>query len=551
MKKINVSPLRSMMRGYSILKKQKRIRLVRDVKDSIAEQPVFHRPGILAGYFFGAASDCVELSARQFLLQRFVGRHLDRALLLSVGSKSPVAFPMPAAWLGVVESHGFVVRRLRSRLAFWRAVFRHWKLAVRYCISSAVGGLLGRGPQIESREPYAFFDNLAPGNLPRPGAQGVSYDFLTWYSRWSGRNPDVRILRHTVAGSHEPQTGGLRIEYMSVPVPRLPGLRRLRYACWVLACIPASIWYAMLGKWWYALLLSEAAEARRMRLCEKEDLAREYVFHFSATTFRPLWTYEASAKGSRIICVFYATYEEAKAPDGYKLQKYELASTNWPVYLVWDKAHAEFVARECHPPVHSEIVGPIWFTTAETSVPHLPDNAVAVFDVAPHRPSLHFGFSTLAEYHAANPDIWIRFLDEIHQVLSAHSCTMVFKAKRSIGNRAARNYRVFCEKLMAEPDVITLDANLSAIPVIQNSLATISMPFTSTALLSATCEVPAAYFDPAGWIQKDDRAARGVPVLSGKKELDLWISGLVRAPVKPRIQSNLAAASHARPISHQ
>lgn len=540
---MRVSPLRSIMRGYSILKKQKKIRLIRDLKDALAEQPVFQKPGIFARYFFGAAAPFAELAARQFLLHRFIGRHLDRALLLSIGAHAPVAFPLPSAWRGVVQSYGFQVLALRSWLAFSGAVFRHWKLAVRYCVSSLISGLLGKGQRLKSREPYAFFDNLAPGNLPRPGAGGLSYDFLTWYSGWSGRTQGIKILRHTVTGDQEPEVSGLRIEHMPGPVPALSGAGHLFYFTWISICVPVTVWYALTGKWWYALLLSEAAEAYRMRLGQKQDLAAEYVFHFSATTFRPLWTYEAEKKGSRVLCVFYATYEEAKAPDGYKLQKYELASTNWPEYLVWDQAHADLVARECHPPVRSEIVGPIWFTTADTSIPRLPPNAVAVFDVAPHRPSLHFGFSTLAEYHAEHPDIWIRFLDEIHQVLRAHSCTMVFKAKRFIGNRAARKYRIFCEKLLAMPDVITLDANLSAIPVIENSMATISMPFTSTALLSGYCGVPAAYFDPAGWIQKDDRAARNTPVLLGKAELDVWISNILQARAGQKTSSVAAGTA--------
>jgi polysaccharide biosynthesis PFTS motif protein len=52
------------------------------------------------------------------------------------------------------------------------------------------------------------------------------------------------------------------------------------------------------------------------------------------------------------------------------------------------------------------------------------------------------------------------------------------------------------------------------------------MPFTSTALIGRELGKPSIYYDPFGQIQKDDRAAHGIKVVTGEKELHDWMSNL-------------------------
>jgi len=51
-------------------------------------------------------------------------------------------------------------------------------------------------------------------------------------------------------------------------------------------------------------------------------------------------------------------------------------------------------------------------------------------------------------------------------------------------------------------------------------------PFTSTALIARELGKPSIYYDPFGICEKDDRAAHGIPILSGQKELQDWLSAL-------------------------
>ena len=74
--------------------------------------------------------------------------------------------------------------------------------------------------------------------------------------------------------------------------------------------------------------------------------------------------------------------------------------------------------------------------------------------------------------------------------------------------------------MLVEPDI-------SAIRVIESSVAVISMPFTSTALIAREMGKPSVYYDPTGLLQKDDRAAHGIEVLSNTDELNSWLSAVI------------------------
>jgi polysaccharide biosynthesis PFTS motif protein len=48
------------------------------------------------------------------------------------------------------------------------------------------------------------------------------------------------------------------------------------------------------------------------------------------------------------------------------------------------------------------------------------------------------------------------------------------------------------------------------------------LPFTATALIAKAEGKKSIFYDSIGLIQKDDRAAHGIPVISGISELTNW-----------------------------
>jgi len=88
------------------------------------------------------------------------------------------------------------------------------------------------------------------------------------------------------------------------------------------------------------------------------------------------------------------------------------------------------------------------------------------------------------------------------------------------------SYIKFVERMGRWDKVITIDPDTSAFKLIEKCSAVISMPFTSTALIARELGKPSCFYDPTGLIQRDDRAAHGIPIMIGRVELQAWLEAL-------------------------
>ena len=113
--------------------------------------------------------------------------------------------------------------------------------------------------------------------------------------------------------------------------------------------------------------------------------------------------------------------------------------------------------------------------------------------------------------------------DEVMAAADEHGIAMVLKQKRPIGNLVNRKYAALVRQLEKD-GVIVVDPSTSPIRVIEGCNAVISYWFTSTAILGREQGKPSIYYDPLGVIQKDDRAAHGIEVVSGIEELRAWVA---------------------------
>jgi len=125
------------------------------------------------------------------------------------------------------------------------------------------------------------------------------------------------------------------------------------------------------------------------------------------------------------------------------------------------------------------------------------------------------------------PETANRFLLDIHAALRECGSTMVLKQKRAIGKLLNRSYGAVLDSLGASDHFVPIDPSTSASRLIESCAAAISMPFTSTALLAREMGKPTVYYDPLGAVQKDDRAAHGIDVVSGPDELRAWLESIL------------------------
>lgn len=519
--------LRCIMRGYRRLKEANRLGEIGAVRDVLTNTPLGIDMRGVSTLIFGAGVRNAELSARQYVLTRAVGGvALNRSILHSVGMPgSGLVHHLPPEWRKVLRELGFKVGGFRSAVA-WNGfvalffVYGLWSIGkgTVSCIRELVR------PSTPELGRFAFFEGLSAGNLPQLGQDGQSHDIVTWYQQWSARDLDLDSFCHSVKDIAPSAVNGVPVLCIASAVPALNRFGQIvRYLGWGVAASAVAFIDLLRGRWWHPIFLSQASLAATVRYHDSHALARDYLFHNGDWVYRPLWTYEAERQGSRVTFYFYSTNcEEFKRPEGYPVQSHSYQSMSWPHYLVWDDYQASFVRRAVGESANISVVGPIWFHTSATEIPAFPLGCVAVFDVQPMRASRYQVLGAPWEYFT--PETSSRFLLDIHAVIKDFGGKMVLKRKRHIGRLLHARYRVLMEALLNQDEIEVVDPDLSALGVIDRCAAVISMPFTSTALLGRELGKPTIYYDPFGVIQKDDRAAHGIQVVSGVAELKEWFT---------------------------
>lgn len=528
MRRRQLRRLRAIMRGYRRLRAAGELGRIVALRDEITETRLSFPASAGATKLLGAAASSGELVTRQYLLARSItSSRFVEDLLYGLGTGRPsVVHGIPPEWREVIDRHGFRVARRRSALAWVAFVGRHLLVGTviawrRAAVSSLSIARPRRAPPVH----HVFFDGLTSGNLPQPGRDGRSHDVVTWYAGWDGRVEKLQGIAHT-AGGEGRFAADIPVIAVRTPITPLRDAKRLgRYVVWAIVATASTIGDLVWGRWWSAILLGEASAAAIVREQDPKLLAREYLFHNSSWIYRPLWTYEAERHGSRVTFYFYSTNcESFKRPNGYGIQANSWQAMSWPYYLVWNRPQGQFVRRAVGESVRVSVVGPICFATSGREIPTLPTRCVAVFDVQPHRSSRYQVLGLASEYYAA--DTAIRFLSDIHQVASEHAITTVLKRKRDIGSAIHPRYRTLIRSLTASESFLPVDSEVPAQRLIEGSMAVISMPFTSTAHLGHQAGRPSIFYDPCGVVERDDRAAHGIPIVSGISELRAWFDSL-------------------------
>lgn len=519
------------MRGFARTRRSHGFEAIRNLKNGLIDVRVISaRHNHTAKWFFGACAKDTELVVRQFVYDRFGGSRLTYAIFEYLGCMQPIKMAMPASWRSYLTSNNWSANRFRSAIA-WQVVVALRFVHGLFEISKLLGKQLLRGSTKLPTGRYVYMDGLTRANLPTNTGAHTSYDICNCFAQWPVRIPGVRSIVHDVKGDPNRTIYNLTVSYAPPPYEfplkwsDLPG-----YFIW---CVAAALWAGLnilVGRWHWALMLGEAAKAKVLRHTPPNRLAAEYLFHPSHTIYRPMWTYEVEENGSQLALYFYSTTAQPSLPSGQVSQRFEWGPNTWPKFLVWDKYQEARLRRDLGDSVTVLKVGPIYFSDTEVPLPPLPAHCVAVFDLQPHRISSYVGFSTLADCQAEHPEYFHQFLRDVSEVLIASRATIALKTKREIGSRGDRRYGHILNKLENHSDVFFINPATAAMKLAMACDASISAPFTSTALYAQKIGRPSIYYDPYGWVQRDDEAAHGIPVVCGKEELREWVNAVLNSP---------------------
>jgi polysaccharide biosynthesis PFTS motif protein len=456
----------------------------------------------------------VELSIRQYLTERILGLSFNKSILYSIGSNTPLRHPLPLEWRNALIEQGVEVDNLQSDLLWKMYGLVYWARGALYGLRSAF--LLSKKNSRLGN--YVYFSDLNDQCISN---NINSNNILNWYLQWSGRAEEIDSICHSVNGVSNGKLGKFEI-IQTDGLPYITSMDIFRYGMFV---IYASI-YSFVYSFFQPIngfFLTEILKTKRIDLANCGDLARDYLFHNSTPFYRPIWTYFAEEKGSRILFYFYSTNNENfKTINGYPVQS-PWHLINWPHYLVWDEYQTSFIKRFDSNNAVIEEVGNIWFSSSDSNFIVNLESAIAVFDVTPVKQNFYIKLGQCLEFYT--PKVANQFLNDIQVVLAEKNYFMIHKMKRT-NPMSHESYNKNIKKLKDKDNYSAIEPDLDAVQLTQKTEATISMPFTSTAIIAKLNGKPSVYYDPSGLIQKDDRAAHGIPVLSNIDELEEWVKSI-------------------------
>lgn len=516
--------MRQMMRGYRKLRSEGKLDTIASIKDQFAAKQFSGLDQKNLRFFFGTGASQARLILAQVLLLRFAGVPFNRSILIAVCPGGSISSPLPSEWREVLKNNGIPLNGLKCTLAWIGSIAVSF---VRGVVEAATHFLRSLRSifrrSVDSCSARVFFHEMTSSNLPPADCgEGDTRNILTWYARWSGRLHNLNSIEHNVCGASERFVAGIPVRHgVSFPVPNtVMGL--FAYLKWTVGALIIVLCDLARGHWHTALLLGEASKAAAVRFAGSNALPAENFFHNSSWLYRPLWTYEADLKGSKTTLYFYSTnVESLKWASGYVRQENLWQVTNWPRYLVWDEWQKTFLQHVTVNEPKIEVVGSIDFSDSEKSCPDMPPDSLALFDVQPMRRSIYESLGIGYEYYIA--ETAIGFLRDVSDAAAQLGIPIVFKRKRDVGKSVHPRYRNLVAELALAPSFHSIDPRVHARNIIRQSQMIISMPFTSTALLGREMGKPSCYYDSTGRVQRDDRAAHGIPVVLGRTELSEWM----------------------------
>ena len=438
----------------------------------------------------------------------------------SKGSGEPASIPLPKSWLDSLESNGVHINRLGSKISLYKYSL--------FCFCKGIYKVLlllfQRKLQAQNDKPYAVFPDLSLNNLPVSG-QNKSYDIISWYKQSKIKNPDIQEIWAQVREAKTHQIPPDIIVCRNI----FPRFTKWSYyfkyfyklfKAFIVACLNM-----IYGKWWYGLLFDESAYFHYVSVINDQDVAREYLFHHSCCIYKPLWTFEAEAKGSRVSLYFYSTNSE-----GFKYGEHALNSDyafklmKWNRIIVWDEQQRDHLKQYC-PNAEYQIVGPIYFSDSNATINNYDsETLISIFNVTPNRPTRYTSLG-YAKSPYFSPELTFNYFSDIALLKTINNATILWKKKRTVERTFInKGFSINLSKFHQEKKIIPVDPEISARSLIEKCDIVISMPFTSTAIIGKELGKPSIFYDASASIEKNE--SHGIPVLKNKEELKNWYRSL-------------------------
>ena len=489
-----------------------------DINDSITETSLFSNfffnKFIFSGYFD------LELSCRQYLIIHLMGLNFNAELLRTYNGKTitKLSYPLPVQWIRIIENRGVKVNSISCSLKFYQFIIIQLFKSIVFFLKEAwieIAQLNRQDSKI-----YSYFIDLNKYNIPCSGSK-QELNTINWYINW--KSIDIEAVFHNV------NCNDVLIDNILIKEKKLlPVLNdfstKMCFIFWFFSSFFRALFDLLRGNWTSSILLCESIKLKKFKLAHKNQLAKEYLFSLSSLVYRPIWTFEAERKNSNIIMYNYAASFSpfttlTSSELGFKIM-------NWPRIINWSEYYLEYTRKVCiKKDIIFDLANFIHFSDSSNTFVLPEVKCISVFDVSPYNEDFYYTTFPVIDYR--NYEIAVTFLKDIYEAAQTYKIPIIYKSKRSFNKNHCERYINFINQFKMLPGVITVNPDVSPYRLIEKSTGSISIPFTSTAVIGKKMNKISIFYDPTSNLIDIDLFRQDICVVSGKNELTNWMKNLL------------------------
>ena len=523
-KKKAILRLKNLRRGYYQFKKNKELYIFRHLKNLFnQEQFLFDKffYNILCFFLKDFKKINLDLSLSQFIFQKSRQRRIHLDMIMNNVKKNKILQPLSLQYSKILENNNYKVSKI-SYLILWPIFCLFYWLVGNFIFIKIIFKSFINFFKSNTRSDLFFF-NIDKSHIPfQKGSlkNRESYDLVSWFVNYYKltNNKNIKI-HHNNKNIHRKSLKSIDIEFSDDPWLHISSFKKLILFIFLgLFLSFLSLIFLIFLRFSPALMIGEIFMTISVANSNEDKISKKYLFHYSESVYRPIWTYLEKNKRFETICYFYTTYDVAKNTKSDEIGlEYDFGNISWQKILVWDETQKKKLLKYVRHDICDidiTVTGPIWFRDTSYSFSNN-NKRIIIFDMEVNRKSIQFGFYDVAEYTDLYDNFNCVFLEDIFNTFK-NDCEIVLKRKRG-SDYSKTNYKNLIKKLQAK-GLIVVDNHVSPFYLLKNCVGAISTPFTSANLYTSS-KINNIYYDPISRIYENDPAARDIKIVSGIDDL--------------------------------
>jgi polysaccharide biosynthesis PFTS motif protein len=270
------------------------------------------------------------------------------------------------------------------------------------------------------------------------------------------------------------------------------------------------------------LFLRHARELFQVKYLRPQTIDTVIAIYYlsSLPSVIPLWINKLQYQNTRTVYVNLSSATNPKVVSDGEVTNIEALNQWNEVWVVNDYHASKYTINNVNSKSSIVVKGvPYWADNLDQFIDSSYNfKYCAIFDIQPSRSFL--GGSTLYDCGFTDSLSVLKFISDIAEVTDRLGIKCILKSKRNNPRYLDADYEAGIKELQKKyKNLVKINSDISPHRVISRSRVTISLPFTTTAIIAQEYKVPNFFYDPIGKILPNDPGACGVKIINTKLKL--------------------------------